>query len=292
MSVVLTALYVPGDRPDRFDKAMSAGADVVILDLEDAVASARKDTARGSVSQWLRERPATVGGRGIQVRVNPPGRNWFDADLAVVAAAAGRAEVRLPKVGSVADLDAVAEAGGSGLGVHALIETALGVERAYEIASHPAVRTIGLGEADLASDLGVADDAGLAWARSRVVVAALAAGLPAPMMSVYADLSDETGLVESCRIGGSLGFVGRAAIHPRQLRPIVTAFRPSAGEIEHARSVLDALEMDPPDGTGVNLLPNGQMVDAAMLGRARDIVAREESASSALARMDQLHKLT
>lgn len=287
MSVVLTALYAPGDRPDRFDKAMSSGADVVILDLEDAVASARKDAARDAVATWLSKRGAAVGVPTIQVRVNRPGSEWFDADLAAVAAAAGHVAVRLPKVESVADLDAVADAGAAGLGVHALIETALGVERAYEIASHPAVRTIGLGEADLVSELGVTGDAGLAWCRSRVVVAARAAGLRPPLMSVYTDLSDETGLIESCYAGRTLGMVGRAAIHPRQLRPIVTAFRPSADEVEHARSAVDVLATAATDGSGVTVLPSGEMLDAAMLGHARDIIAREESASTALARTDR-----
>lgn len=285
MTVALTALYVPGDRPDRFDKAATSGADVVILDLEDAVAPAHKDAARDAVVAWLAARPADGDGPLVQVRVNASRSSWFDADLAAVTASGGRASVRLPKAESVADVDAVVDVSGSALVVHAMLESALGVENAYAIASHPMVATVGLGEADLASDLGVADDAGFAWARSRVIVAARAAGLPAPMMAVYPRLTDDAGLTASCRTGRALGFVGRTAVHPRQLSIILTAFRPSADEVTHAGSVVDALSMAGVDGAGVAVLPSGEMLDAAMLGRAHEVLDREASAAAALARI-------
>lgn len=287
MSVVLTALYVPGDRPDRFDKAASSGADVVILDLEDAVAPAHKDPGRDAVVAWLGAR--LPGGEVplVQVRVNAPRSPWFDADLAALTACSGLASVRLPKVESVADLHSVADVGGPAFVVHAMLESALGLENAFTIASHPAVATVGLGEADLASNLGVDGDAGLAWARSRVIVAARAAGLPAPMMAVYPRLSDDAGLTASCRTGRALGFVGRTAIHPHQLQIIVAAFRPSADEVIHAGSVVDALSMAGIEGSGVAVLPGGEMLDAAMLGRAHEVLDREASAAAALARIER-----
>lgn len=287
MTVALTALYVPGDRPDRFDKAARSGADVVILDLEDAVAPAHKDGARDAVVAWLGARPADGGVPLVQVRVNAPRSPWFDADLAAVTASKGLASVRLPKTESVADVHTVADVVGSGLVVHAMLESALGVENAFVIASHPAVATVALGEADLASDLGVEDDTGLAWARSRVVIAARAAGLPAPMMAVYPRLSDDAGLAASCRTGRTLGFVGRTAIHPRQLQIIVAGFRPSADEVTHAGSVVDALSMAGIEGAGVAVLPSGEMLDAAMLGRAHEVLDREASAAAALARIQR-----
>lgn len=287
MTVTLTALYVPGDRSDRFDKAAASGADVVILDLEDAVAPAHKETARDAVAVWLGRRPSDGDGPLVQVRVNAARTQWFGADVAAVAETGGRASVRLPTVESVVDVNAVADMGGPGLVVHALLETALGLENAYAIASHAAVASVGLGEADLASDLGVADATGLAWARSRVVVAARAAGRPAPMMAVYPQLSDDAGLTASCRAGRALGFVGRTAIHPRQLPVIVAAFRPSADEVAHAGSVVDALSTAGTEDAGVAVLPSGEMLDPAMLGGAREVLDREASAAAALARIQR-----
>jgi citrate lyase subunit beta / citryl-CoA lyase len=248
---MLTALYVPGDRPDRFAKAAASGADAVILDLEDAVAPARRAYARDQVAAWLAE------GSGVEVQV----RIGSLDDLTVLPS---DVPIRLPKVESPADVDAVGERA-----VHALIETARGVEAAYAIASHPRVVSIALGEADLAADLGIADESALAWIRVRAVVAAGAAGLPAPMMSAYPDVADLDGLTRSCAIGRSLGMRGRSAIHPRQLPVIATAFAPTEAELAWARQVVAAL--DDAD-VGVAVLPSGAMVDAAMARRARDLL--------------------
>ena len=157
MSRALGVLYVPGDRPDRFAKAVASGADVVILDLEDAVAPDRKDTAREAVCAWLAG--SGDGPAGTQVRVNPPTSDLGRADLAALPAGVA---VRVPKVESPDALDAV----GRGRPVHALLESALGVEQASAIASHSAVRTIGLGEADLAAELGLATEEAFDWIRS------------------------------------------------------------------------------------------------------------------------------
>jgi citrate lyase subunit beta/citryl-CoA lyase len=249
--MVLTWLYVPGDRPDRFDKAAASGAETVILDLEDAVAPARRAGAREQVAAWLAS-PRDVD---VQVRIG---------SLDDLAALPDDVAIRLPKVESPADVDALGERR-----VHALIETALGVERAYAIASHPRVVSIGLGEADLAADLGIVDESALAWIRVRAVVAARAAGLPAPMMSAYPDVADLDGLAASCAVGRALGMVGRTAIHPRQVPVIAAAFAPTDAELAWAKEVLAAV-----DGTdsGVATLPSGAMVDAAMARRARTLV--------------------
>jgi citrate lyase subunit beta / citryl-CoA lyase len=155
-----------------------------------------------------------------------------------------------------------------GVALHPLLESALGLERAYEIASaDPAVASIGLGEADLRADLGVIDEAGLAWARSRVVVAARAAGLPAPVQSVYTDFRDLEGLAESCRVGRSMGFRGRAAIHPAQLAVIEAAYRPTEEEVTAANEVVAAA------GVGAVALPDGRFVDEAVVRQARSVLA-------------------
>lgn len=144
------------------------------------------------------------------------------------------------------------------------------MEAAYQLGCSPGVASIGLGEADLRADLGVDDDAGLLWARSRVVNAAAASGLPAPVMSVYTDIRELDGLRLSCLEGRRLGFRGRAAIHPRQLPVIREAFQPSADEISRARAVIDLVSKD----TGAAVLPDGRFVDAAVVRQARRLLAQ------------------
>jgi citrate lyase subunit beta / citryl-CoA lyase len=267
---MLTALFVPGDRPDRFGKAVDSGADAVIIDLEDAVAPGHKDAARAAAVEFFSRYPSTPV--PVHVRVNALDTAESVADLAALAGVPGLAGVRLPKVQSPEEVREVATRL-PGVAVHCLIETALGLERAYAIATAgPAVAGIGLGEADLRSDLAVTDDSGLAYARGRIVVAARAAGLPPPAMSVYADVHDLDGLAASCRAGRALGFLGRSAIHPRQLPIIVAAFRPTADEVRHARVVLDALVGADAAGSGTAVLPDGRFVDRAMAPGARRVV--------------------
>jgi citrate lyase subunit beta/citryl-CoA lyase len=268
--VVLTALYVPGDRPERFAKAVAAGPDVVVVDLEDAVVAGHKAAARANLLAWLPDAPAG----SVDVRVNAVGGRWGRADLASLPDLPALRAVRVPKVTSAADVAAVVAAlAVDRLPVHCLIESALGVENAYAIAAAPRVGAIALGEADLTSELGTSGEPALDWVRSRVVVAARAAGLDPPMMSVYPDLTDLAGLAESCRRGRDLGFVGRTAVHPRQLPVIEAAFRPDPESVRRARDLLAALARGRADGTGVVVLPGGRMVDPAMAGRARRTLA-------------------
>ena len=144
-----------------------------------------------------------------------------------------------------------------------------GLEAAYELALHPQVVGISLGEADLRSQTG-ALEAGLDWARGRIVNAAVAAGLPRPPQSVYPQVRDLEGLAESCRRGRALGHLGRAAIHPDQLPVIEQAYLPTEEEVERARATIERLQV------GVGTVGGGDFVDAAMLGAAQQIVAIAE----------------
>ena len=264
----LTWLYVPGDRPDRVEKALASTADVVIVDLEDAVVADAKDHARQATADVL---GAVEHARSLQVRINAAGTPWHTDDLAMVAALPPPVGLRLPKAESDEMVRDVA-AKVSGRPLHLLVESALGLERAYVLATS-GVASIALGEADLRADLGVSADEGLLWARGRIVAAAAAAGLPAPSMSVYADVRDLEGLAESCRVGRSLGFLGRTAIHPVQLDVIRAAFTPSADEVDRAREVLAAAEAGEAAGLGAVALPDGRFVDEAVLRQARSVVA-------------------
>ncbi len=257
----LTWLYAPGDRPRVVAKALAAGADVVVVDLEDAVAADRKEYARDATAELLTE-PQPVP---VHVRVNALDGPLAAGDLAALARLPGLAGLRLPKVTAPEQVTGVAQVTG-GPPLYALLETALGVERAYRIAgAHPALRGIALGEADLRADLGVRGDAGLDWSRSRVVVAARAAGLAPPSQTVHPDTRDLEGLAASCAHGRALGFLGRAAIHPRQLPIIERAYLPTERELEEAETIVKAATVQP----GAQALPDGRFIDAAVVATAR-----------------------
>ncbi|WP_330303880.1 MULTISPECIES: CoA ester lyase [unclassified Streptomyces] len=266
----LTWLYAPGDRPDVVAKALVSGADVVLVDLEDAVAPDRKEYARAATADLLTE-PTPVP---VIVRVNALDGPLADADLKALSPLPGLSGLRLPKVTSPDDVVRVAEgatpAEGGAIPLYALLETALGVEQAFAIASaHRALRGVSLGEADLRADLGVREDAGLDWSRARVIVAARAAGLPPPVQSVYPDIRDVEGLAASCAHGRTLGFLGRAAIHPRQLPIIERAYLPTPAEIDSAEAIVKAAATD----LGAQALPDGRFIDAAVVVGAHRTLA-------------------
>ncbi|GAA3126880.1 citrate lyase subunit beta/citryl-CoA lyase [Kribbella aluminosa] len=265
---MLTALYVPANRPDRFAKAVAAGPDLVVFDLEDAVPVAGKADARGWAVAWI----AANAQRSVEIRVNALHSPWIADDLAATSAVPS-VRLRVPKVESAADVYAVLEKVPSAR-ITALIESPLGVERAFEIAAaDPRVVAVALGEADLSSALGVDGPEGLTWARGRLVLASRAAGLGAPMMSVYPNVHDLDGLRRTSAEGRALGFVGRTAIHPRQLSTIVEAFTPTPDQVAAAVELLEAVEKADVASGGVLVLPDGRMVDPAMIGRAREVVA-------------------
>ena len=158
--------------------------------------------------------------------------------------------------------------------IQCLIESALGLEHALEIArSHERVAGISLGEADLAADLGVRDEAGLLYARSRIVSASRAAGLPGPVQSVYTNVKDLDGLRRSTEEGKNLGFVGRSAIHPSQVPIINEVFTPTEEEVAEAQELLDRLEGEAGSGTGAFVLEDGRFVDRAVVESARRSLA-------------------
>jgi citrate lyase subunit beta/citryl-CoA lyase len=261
-------LYVPGSDPRRIENALASEADAVVLDLEDAVAPNRKEEARETVAGFLRsgdEKP-------IFVRVNVPGSALAEEDIKAVAEP-NLAGLRLPKTESAEAVRRVAkrlEDLRCEAGIQCLIESALGLELVFEIArAHERVVGMSLGEADLAADLGVRDDVGLLYARSRLVVATRAAGLPGPVQSVYTNVRDEEGLRRSTEEGKNQGFVGRSAIHPKQLSTINEVFTPTECEVAEAVDLLARLEESAGAGTGALALEDGRFVDEAVVGSAR-----------------------
>lgn len=258
-----TLLFVPGDRPDRFDKAASAGADLVVLDLEDAVAPDAKDRARDEVVAWLRTVTVTAA-----VRVNAADSPWHDADLAALAGQART--VVLPKAQEPAAVAGVVAALGDGSSVIALLETARGILRAEAIAAVPGVVRLALGTYDLAAGLGVDPDdpAAMATARGALVLASAAAGLAGPVDGVTGDVRDTDRLVVDVRRAAGLGFAGKLCVHPAQVAPTAATFAPDADLVAWAQRIVSAAEAA---GDGV-LLVDGRMVDQPVVDRARRIL--------------------
>ncbi|MET7465728.1 aldolase/citrate lyase family protein [Nonomuraea sp. NPDC005501] len=264
-------LYVPGDRPERFAKAAASGADVVIIDLEDAVVPARKDEARANAAAYLRERAAgDAGAVAVHVRVNDVTTARGLDDLAALAGLPGLGGVRLPKVDSAGVLDAL---DGLAVPAYAVLESAAAILAAPAIAAHPRVAGVALGEQDLAAELSVTAATALDQLRLQVVLAAAAAGLPPVPMSVYPDVRDEEGLLASCAAGRGIGMFGRAAIHPRQIPAIRRAFTPTAEETARAAEIAEAAELAEREGLGAVALPDGRFVDAPIVARARRTLA-------------------
>ena len=261
-------LYVPGHRRDLAEKALAGEADAVVLDLEDAVPLGRKDEARATVADVLAAGPA----KPTWVRLNAIGTGLTYDDVAALASSPP-AGVRLPKAESSEQLEALAARLPAPIELHLLIESALGLERAFELAAHPAVSGIALGEADLAADLGVSSDEALVYARSRCVTAARAARLAPPVQSVHTAVGDDDALRLTSERARALGFFGRSAIHPRQVPVIHAAYTPSADELEDARELMEALAGAEARGEAALVLPDGRFVDPAVVERARRILA-------------------
>lgn len=266
-------LYVPATRPDRVEKALASRAEAVIVDLEDSVPAGAKVEARKAVLDL-----AARVTRPFHVRVNDLTGPWGLDDLRALARVPV-AGVRLPKTESADQVGQAVDAlqrTQEPVPIHVLLESALGVENAFAIAmAHPTVAGISLGEADLRASLRVSDDGALDWARSRVVNASRAAGLPSPAQSVYTDVADEEGLRASSERGRAMGFFGRALIHPRQIPAVHAAYTPSARERREAADLLAGLEAAHAHGSSAFLTTDGRFVDPAVVQAARAVLATD-----------------
>jgi citrate lyase subunit beta/citryl-CoA lyase len=260
-----TFLFVPGDRPERFDKAIASGADVVVLDLEDAVAPEHKDAARTHVTAWRPGTPAVVA-----VRVNAIDTSWHEADLDALTGG-GPVLVMLAKAQDPTAVAGVVNALPSGSSVIALIETALGVLRAADIAQVSGVHRLALGTFDLAAELGVDPDhrPAMAEARSRLVLASAAARLAGPVDGVTGDVRNHDQLVADVEASAAIGFAGKLCIHPGQVAPAAAALAPSPEDVGWAARVLAAANSS---DHGV-VVVDGRMVDAPVISRAQRITA-------------------
>jgi len=283
-----TWLFVPGDRPERFARARAAGAQEVICDLEDAVAASAKVQARANVAGWLAD------GGSAWVRINPVTTAEHTADVRALVGLPGLRGFVLPKAESPDDLTGFEQP------VVALVETAFGVHRAFDLAAVPTVHRLALGSIDLAADLGAQEtDAALLLARSTLVLASRVAARPAPIDGVTVALRDADRVRADAARARELGFGGKLCVHPAQIEPVMQGFAPDRRELAWARAVLAGADGAGSTGTasaandsigngsgrsesvgagsgeGGARRVDGVMVDRPVLERARRILLQE-----------------
>jgi citrate lyase subunit beta / citryl-CoA lyase len=264
-------LFVPGSKPERFSKALAAGADAVIVDLEDAVADADKASARAHVADAARAFSASPV--RVLLRINGAATQWFEEDLSL-AALDGVDGIVLPKAEHSAALTAVAAA--TTKPILPIIESAEGVWNALDVARMPCVERLIFGSVDFELDL----DCDGSWdallhARSRIVLASRVAGIQPPVDGITVAIDDDPQLAEDSSKARSLGFGGKLCIHPRHVRAVNAAFTPSADEVAKARRIVDAYERA--EGGAVSV--DGKMVDLPVLLKARRVIGLAEKAS-------------
>ncbi len=254
-------LFVPGNRPDRYAKALATSAHAVIVDLEDAVAPGDKKNARVSLEAWLAPEHPVI------VRINAAGSEWFDDDLRACARG-GISGIVLPKAERVEDIRNVAAVCGGHVPIFPLIESARGLWSAIDVARGPNVQSLLFGSLDFQADLGTADEE-LLNARSQLVLVSRVAEIAAPIDGITQSVNDPELLRRDCQRGRQLGFGGKLCIHPNQVDIVNACFAPTAEDIAWAHRVLAAFA----DGDGNAVLLDGKMIDRPVLLKAQSFLA-------------------
>lgn len=283
--MIRTMLFLPGNNPNMMLNGAWLGADSIIFDLEDAISPDEKDAARILVRRILTS--IDFSGAGIIIRVNSLDTRYWEKDLEAMLPL--RPDMIMPtKVDSAEyvrelteKMSAIENAAGieKPVAIMPLLETARGIENAYSIAgASERVSAIYLGAEDLTADLRCArtkEGNEFAYARSRIVMAARAAGVDV-FDTPFTDIDDLEGLERDARLAKSLGFTGKAVISPRHVDIVNDVFSPSEREIEHALAVLDAIKRAKEMGKGAISL-NGKMIDAPIVRRAQIVVEAAEA---------------
>ncbi len=289
MKPIRTALFAPGSNERVMEKALQSGADAVIFDLEDSVALAAKAQARGLVAQAIDRAAAAGGAPLVTVRVNAAATGLLDDDLAAIVRP-GLNAIFLPKAEQVADihktaalldrLEAVCGMVAGTVEIIPMLESALGVYRCFELLqASPRVATSCIGSAqdgDLQTDLGCgwsSDGPELMYAKSKVLLDTRAAGKHYPLDGVFSNLSDEEALVRDSVVSARLGYVGRTVIHPKQIAPVKRAYAVPAEEVEYYERVVCEFEAVEKIGKAAAIVVDGKLVDYAMYGRAKRVLA-------------------
>lgn len=263
-------LFVPGNRPERFQSALSSGADAVIVDLEDAVEPGAKEDARATLTAWLsRTHP-------VLVRINGRGTPWFEED-AKLAALDGVAGVVVPKVESASDVIEVASRARRKVPIFPLVETAAGMFSALEIAKAPNVKRLMFGTLDFIAEMGMQDDRdALNPYRAQLALISRVVGLEQPIDGVTPDVNDVERLTADALNGKRQGFGAKLCIHPKQIAAVHACYRPDAQELAWATRIVDAMAQS--DGGVITV--DGKMVDRPVLLRAQHVLAFAAAKSS------------
>jgi (3S)-malyl-CoA thioesterase len=269
-----SVLYIPGSRDRALEKAKELPADAIIFDLEDAVAVEEKVNARALLAERLAE--GGYGNRALIVRINGMDTPWGAEDLAAMMEI-GPEAILLPKVGSAADVAAVAamldaHPRTAGTQIWAMMESPVGILNAAEIARAPRMAGFVMGTNDLAKDLGCRTRGAMHMALQHCLLAARAAGIVC-VDGVYNAFRDEEGLARECAEGRDFGFDGKTLIHPAQIAIANAAFAPSEAEIELARRQIAAYEEAVARGEGVAVV-DGQIVENLHVDTARATLAK------------------
>lgn len=268
-----SVLYIPASKARALDKAKTLPVDAIIFDLEDAVTPEEKVNARTLLAEKLAE--GGYGNRLRLVRINGLDTEWGRDDAAAARDMACDA-VLLPKVGSPADVDALAEITGD-KPVWAMMETPIGMLNAHAIAAHPLLEGFVLGTNDLAKELNTrfrADREPLITGLGLCLLAAKAEGVIA-IDGVYNAFKDDEGLEAECIQGRDMGFDGKSLIHPAQVDITNCAFGPSSEEIDLARRQIAAFEETEASGQGVAVV-DGRIVENLHVATARELLAKAE----------------
>jgi (S)-citramalyl-CoA lyase len=265
-------LFVPGNRPDRYAKALASAADLVCIDLEDSVPSGEKDMARQSALSAI---AAHEDGR-LALRINGLRTSAGLADILALSESTLPELLFVPMVESATEIAILQSILGNAAALVPLIESVKGLRAADEIASAPGVAAVMFGGGDFAGELGVE----LAWepllhARSELVMACAAANIPAIDVP-HIDMENEAGLAEECAKAKALGFRAKAAIHPKQIAAINFAMRPSLAEMEEARAAIAAFDA----GGGAAIRFQGKMLEVPIIRRYRQILYLGESSNA------------
>jgi citrate lyase subunit beta/citryl-CoA lyase len=258
-------LLVPGDRPDQLSTSESDEADAMVLDLSDTVAPENKELARRSVTQHL------CTGGSAWVQVNRPDSDLCRSDVRAIVRSSGLQGVILSRAESAEQVQAVKSQLRAGVMVIPLVQTAAGIENACALAAAQGTLRLAFGSRDLQDQLGIPGGAAaLLYARSRLVMASSAAGLPGPIDGPSVDLDDIVGLGEDLRHSIGLGFTGKLCLHPQQLCMTNSAFAPTQSMLAWARRVLAATHTSPDSAVRVD----SEIIDRWHIKAARYIVTQ------------------
>jgi citrate lyase subunit beta/citryl-CoA lyase len=262
----ISYLFVPGNRPERFDKARAAGAGAVVVDLEDAVPAQSKDPARDTVIAAL------DSSRPVWVRVNAADTPWFERDVQALAGRPAVAGIMLPKAELPAQIESVMARAHAGLRVIPIIETARGFAGRDALCAASGVLRLAFGTLDFQVDTGIDGEAEeLDFFRSALVLSSRLANLAAPLDGVSTVIDDPERIEAHARRGRRFGFGGKLCIHPRQLEAVHRAYAWTQAEQDWARRVLDAVAAS----AGAAVAVDGKMVDLPVILKARRILGIE-----------------